>query len=193
MRSANFFTTFVDMEEKRENAPTLNMKDRIRQLMDEVEMNQKDFSVVTGISQSTLSSIFSGRTSATLNHALALHSNFPRVRMEWLLFGEGEMYEQESKMPTSTPTSSPNTPAPVEGDLFSLSSLPDVNATPSAGQSRQNANPQNELPSQISNTLLNQLGTIEMELEVIKNNRMQRQISEIRIYFDDGTYQVFTP
>lgn len=181
------------MEEKRENAPTLNMKDRIRQLMDEVEMNQKDFSVVTGISQSTLSSIFSGRTSATLNHALALHSNFPRVRMEWLLFGEGEMYEQENKMPSSTPASSPNAPAPVEGDLFSLSSLPDVDATPSVGQSRQNANPQNVLPSQINNALLNQLGTIEMELEVIKNNRMQRQISEIRIYFDDGTYQVFTP
>ena len=173
------------MEEKKENTPTLNMKDRIRQLMDEVEMNQKDFSVVTGISQSTLSSIFSGRTSATLNHALALHSNFPRVRMEWLLFGEGEMYEQED----NSPASSPPAPTPFEGDLFSLPNQSSADIVPS----KTSPKAQSEVPMQISSELLSQLGTIEMELEVIKNNRAQRQISEIRIYFDDDTFQVFKP
>lgn len=177
------------MEEKKENTPTLNMKDRIRQLMDEVEMNQKDFSVVTGISQSTLSSIFSGRTSATLNHALALHNNFPRVRMEWLLFGEGDMYEQDDKTPTSAPSSSASAPTLFDDGLFNLPNQSSVDTIPC----KQNPKAQDEVPVQISNELLSQLGTIEMELEVIKNNRAQRQISEIRIYFDDDTFQVFKP
>ncbi len=169
------------MDEIKENGPSLNMKDRIRQLMEEVEMNQKDFSVVTGISQSTLSSIFSGRTSATLNHALALHSNFPTVRMEWLLFGEGNMYATDG---STSESPNENTESVTDAEnITSIMGTGTLPPTPLAG-----------ISPQLGTSILNQLGTLEVELQMVKNNnKQQRQISEIRIFFDDGTFQVFSP
>ena len=62
-------------------------------------LNQKEFAATTGISPATLSSIFNGRTSPTLNHAEALHRRFPKLNMSWLMFGEGSMYVGEKSGP----------------------------------------------------------------------------------------------
>ncbi len=155
-----------------------NIKDRIRQLMEATEMNQKDFAIITGITAPTLSSIFNGRTSATLNHVMALHKEFPNVRMEWLLFGEGKMYE------TSIPAESDaNSPDAYQGTLFS---------TPSSNENITNL--ADSAPANTTTRATISEEALAIHMEQVKNiNKLARNISEIRIFFDDGTFEIFTP
>ncbi len=157
---------------------TPNIKDRIRQLMEATEMNQKDFAIITGITASTLSSIFNGRTSATLNHVMALHKEFPNVSMEWLLFGEGSMYENgttadgEAKQPANggdtlpfAPSHDDTCPAPSDNGTNNAATLAAITGE-----------------------------ALAMHLEQVKNlNKPVRNISEIRVFYDDGTFEIFAP
>ncbi len=155
-----------------------NIKDRIRQLMEAAEMNQKDFAIITGITAPTLSSIFNGRTSATLNHVMALHKEFPNVRMEWLLFGEGDMYEAS----TGTENKA-NSPDPYQGTLFAAPSSAETAPTP-ADNSTNNVAALAAITSE----------ALAMHMEKVKNfDKPARNISEIRVFYDDGTFEIFAP
>ena len=88
------------------------MKNRIFQIMKQEGLNQKDFAATIGISPATLSSIFNGRTSPSINCAEALHRRFPMLNMAWLMFGEGEMYLKDKSDEAKTDTRI------VPGDLF---------------------------------------------------------------------------
>ncbi len=134
------------------------MKDRIRQIMTKLGMNQKEFSETTGISASTLSSIFSGRTSATLNHANAIHQSFPQVNVAWLLFGEGEMEGSPALSAAKNDTG---------------------NALPSGNEDEPT-------PS-----LFDAAPVREVIKYIEKPEKPERKIVEIRVFFSDGTYDVF--
>ena len=55
-------------------------------------MTQQEFATTLELSPSSLSSIFNGRTNPTNNHVLAIHKRFPNINVNWLMFGEGDMY-----------------------------------------------------------------------------------------------------
>ena len=69
------------------------MKDRIMKIMKDEGMDQKDFAAALKISPSSLSNIFNGRSNPTSNHVSAIHRRFPEININWLMFGEGEMYK----------------------------------------------------------------------------------------------------
>ena len=150
------------------------MKDRIRQIMLQERLNQKDFAATTGISPATLSSIFNGRTSPTLNHAEALHKRFPKLNMSWLMFGEGDMYVKDTPAPSGDQNETTDTSKSDEhssGGYASndLSGAPTLPLDFSGGDSRT-----------------------PVIREVVKYvDKPQRRITEIRIFFDDGTYETF--
>lgn len=137
-------------------------------------LNQKDFAATTGISPATLSSIFNGRTSPTLNHAEALHRRFPKLNMSWLLFGEGDMYIKD------TPDASGN-----------------QDGTSEAQKGDRTADEQHATGSQVTAPSLpfDSVGGdphTPVIREVVKYiDKPQRRITEIRIFFDDGTYETF--
>lgn len=176
------------------DTPTPNIKDRIRQLMEKAEMNQKDFSIITGITAPTLSSIFNGRTSVTMNHIMALHKEFPNISIQWLMFGEGEMDLSEANTQNEnalndslsvTPVSSPA----LEGQQLNF--LTERSQSPTASPSMPNGFiGAMALGAQNKESL-----NIALEqLEKVKNlTTPKRQVTEIRIFYDDGTYEVFGP
>ncbi len=154
--------------------PLRQMKDRIFQIMKQEGLNQKEFAATTGISPATLSSIFNGRTSPTLNHAEALHRRFPKLNMSWLMFGEGDMYVKPQE---STAQGGMN----QEDDAFASSYSEVV-----GGDDAQSAS--SGLPFDVNG------GTprIPVVREVVKFiDKPQRKITEIRIFFDDGTFETF--
>ena len=161
------------------------MKERIHQIMKESGMNQKEFSQATGIPTATLSNIFNGRTSATLNHALALHRRFPNLRMEWLLFGEGEPY-----LSGSSSESAPESFQPT----FDSSGLDYIVDTPST------ETPMSDVASTVSSHVANSETPVsalscqgESVQDTVRNvNKPTRKIVELRVFFDDGTYEVFS-
>lgn len=152
----------------------MEMKERIFQIMKQEGLNQKDFAATTGISPATLSSIFNGRTSPTLNHAEALHRRFPKLSMSWLMFGEGDMYVKEESS-EGTPSAKEHT---AEGETLAA----DSSHVAASGD---------------SNTLFpigaeGGAGHIPVVREVVKYiDKPQRKITEVRIFFDDGTYETF--
>lgn len=72
------------------------MKDRLKQLQETYKMSQQDFARAMGITSGALSNIYSERSRPTANHVSGVHLAFPEVSVNWLMFGEGEMFVGKS-------------------------------------------------------------------------------------------------
>lgn len=163
------------------------MKNRIRQIMEHERLNQKEFSETTGISPATLSSIFNGRTSPTLNHVEALLKRFPNLNITWLMSGEGEMFMSSSKdghdseQPLPAPSLFPDDEAVDTDRPYYASPVESgTKGNPMAGSEK------NHPPFYGGN------GSPQTIREIVKYiDKPQRKITEIRIFFDDGTFEVF--
>lgn len=172
------------------------MKDRIRQLMLDKGMSQKAFASELCIAEATLSGIFNGRTRPTNLTVNAIHERFPDVNISWLMFGEGEMYVDSLQDQSTGDGSSVEAQAQnVEPDFFSTMSarafkhdaceqIPETNT---AMAQRVQGTPSGFSGSGIA--------SVSPQVQYIEKyvDRPQRRITEIRIFFDDGTYETFTP
>lgn len=161
------------------------MRNRIRQIMLREKLNQKDFSEITGISPATLSSIFNGRTSPTIKHAKALHECFPNLNMAWLMFGEGDMFvapseEGQEEAQTAVPSLFPDDD--MDASYFGHTSSDENGRTGNVMGVSEGGTP----ASGVAN------GGTQVIREIVKfTDKPQRKIIEIRIFFDDGTFEVY--
>lgn len=153
------------------------MKDRIFQIMKQEGLNQKEFAATTGISPATLSSIFNGRTSPTLNHAEALHRRFPKLNMSWLMFGEGDMYVKEPGENANQGSGDGS----ASGDLFQSSGSADGYVEGGNGTSTG-------LPFD-GNGATPRVPVIREVVKVI--DKPKRRITSITIFFDDDSFETF--
>lgn len=198
----------------------VEMKDRIMHIMKEAGMSQADFSKVTGIPAASLSSIFTGRTAPTMKHAEAIHRYCPTLSLSWLLFGEGEMHvgggeevvdgqendfeqdptlteEQENDLyPESaasgnTSYGSQGTQTDMFGTPTRTAQLHNVRARvgerpmPKAAQERQNLS-----RIQHADVMASMYGNAAADAN-INLYKPSKKIIEIRIFFDDGTFETF--
>lgn len=178
------------------------MRNRIRQIMDDKGMSQKTFASELCIAEATLSGIFNGRTRPTNQTIQAIHERFPEVNISWLMFDEGEPYitphaqesqdaktssEQIADDPESVLAShDPNNSGLQQSDLFANQEafaharVSSTNAATTAqrGQGYGQAKASQTTP---------QLQIIEKYVD-----KPQRKIVEIRVFFDDGTYESFS-
>ena len=164
------------------------MKDRLKQLMEAQHMNQQSFAGSIGISNATLSSIFTGRTNPTNKIVEAIHNTFPNVRTDWLMWGTGPMFDMNEA--SSTPPSS-DLSEPLMGDLFGSAKmsaeqnrpLSAASGTSAAFQAQQQrpSSPGYQNPASSGHPLVSPIIT------------SQRKITEIRVFYDDQTWESFTP
>ena len=162
-----------------------HMKERIKQLMEAQHMNQQTFSRMTGISTASLSSIFNGRTNPTLMHVEAIRNKFPNINLNWLLYGEGGMF-----VPTSSPTptslfdeqDSPHNP--TQPTVPEPSPKTDILAE---GMLNFDDAPVHSAPQQVANTRKSQQPTFAIQSTPL------RRITEIRVFYDDQTWESFVP
>ncbi|MBQ8455609.1 MAG: helix-turn-helix transcriptional regulator [Bacteroidaceae bacterium] len=149
------------------------MKDRIRALMNHMGMSQKNFAEEICISPGTLSSIFSGRNKPTLNILNNIHERFPEVNMDWLMSGNGEMFG----------SAAPVSPAADAGETGSHAMQNPASGLPiQPGFMDQHfAHPQTAPQTSLS------------ALEGKIFDKTARKIAEIRVFYDDGTYEIFSP
>ncbi len=151
------------------------MKDRIRKIMESQHMSQHNFAQFIGVSTAALSSIFNGRTKPTLNTVEAIRSKLPDISLDWLVFGTGEMFMHDvdaQKVTSDTPKTG------VEQTLgFDLTSptLPDGGNEPPVLQSVERT------PKK----------SAKNDVKIF--NKSARRITEIRVFYDDQTYESFTP
>ena len=159
------------------------MKDRIRQIMESQHMTQQVFAEFIGQSPATLSSIFNDRTRPTLNIVEAIKKKIPNISIDWLMFGSGDMYlSQNTTLDGSqnqAETGSDNHPQ-VQNPMFDF----DATSSPT---------PQNNVQQSAN---FNSVRSTRMDLvhkEVKTLDKPQRRITEIRVFYDDQTWETFVP
>lgn len=144
--------------------------------MESQHMTQQVFAQFIKISPATLSGIFNGRTNPSLNIVEAIKNSLPSISTDWLLFGNGPMYidVQKAEGAASTAGSPDSREAMLDFDSPSTA-LSQASQTGGFVQG-VNSTPKN------------------MEHFVVKNiDKPQRKITEIRIFFDDQTWETFLP
>ena len=149
------------------------MKERILKIMQSQQMTQRDFAAALGISPSSLSSIFNGHTSPTNNTVQAIHRRFPEISIAWLMFGEGEM--MAAKADADAPADKQDESVRPTG------SQEPVMVSADAGSSIESPVAGSNIPGQV------------IIRETVKYvDKPQRRITEIRVFYDDGTFDTFS-
>jgi transcriptional regulator with XRE-family HTH domain len=180
------------------------MKERIRQLMEAQHMNQQTFAKFTNISSASLSSIFTGRTRPTMNHVLAIMSSFPNVNPIWLLKGEGGM------MLTDTATSHTENENSTLFDAIEDAAVEGTSSNINDGGNTDKvavdmplfdtvSKPYSVHPSVLppvssrnSGGKYSKTGGIS-GIHPVSTGSEVRKITEIRVFFDDQTWESFVP
>ena len=144
--------------------------DRLKLILERVNLTPGNFADKIGVAPATISHILSGRNKyPSAEVMLRLHETFPDIDLNWLLTGEGTLVKDD---PDSMFT----------GSLFGDNLL---NATKSTAESENRKENSLETAKNTDNPIVRQ--------EIIYKEKPVRKIAEIRIFFDDGTYETFTP
>ena len=148
------------------------MKDRIRHIMEEQHMSQQVFADFIGLSPATLSSIFNGRTRPTLNIVEAIKNKLPLINTDWLLMGVGSMYVTQEN--ASDKGLDPGQQVGME-TMIDFDQPVNNSSMTTFQQGVRNTHPENS----------NQV------VKII--DKEPRKVTEIRVYYDDQTYETFVP
>lgn len=154
----------------------MEIKDRIRIIMEREKVPPRVFAETIGVQQSTLSHILNDRNKPSLEVVMKVHQTYNYVNLEWLLYGKGEM------MATSVDSVSSTSSGDYQPSLFDENPL---------NSSQKTIVPENHKEMA--------LGTVENATkEIVKQEiryieKPARKITEIRIFFDDNTYETFKP
>lgn len=149
----------------------MEIKDRIKIIMERENMASGAFAESISIQQSTLSHILNGRNNPSLDVIMKVHQKYNHINLEWLLYGKGDMTEQEQ---------TPRYNADFSPSLF------DENPLNSSNERASTENRQ-EISSKTPNSTSKEI--VKQEIKYIE--RPIRKITEIRIFFDDNTYETF--
>ena len=152
----------------------MSIKDRFKMIMDREKLTAGAFAESIDVAQATISHILGPRNKYPSTEViLRLHKRYSDINLEWLLTGEGEMSNNNNKSKDNSGFDYP---------LFA-------------------DNPEN--PSNRSEEIENRkeialespkIATKEIvKQEIIYKERPPRKITEIRIFFDDNTYETFRP
>lgn len=144
--------------------------------MESQHMTQQVFAQFIKISPATLSGIFNGRTNPSLNIVEAIKNSLPSISTDWLLFGNGPMYIDVSKGESVASAGGSADSKEALLDFETPSTAPSIASQTGGFVQGVNSTPKN------------------MEQFVVKNiDKPQRKITEIRIFFDDQTWETFLP
>lgn len=141
------------------------MKDRIEEIMQKIGVSSSQFAKIIGMKQASLSHILTGRNNPSLDVVMKINQAFPDINLKWLLYGEGEM-----------------------GTPYNIS---DTN------ENEEISDSENEYPI-FPKSMLDEFSTAEQRSSARdsssigqKTNVPTRKVVEIRVFYNDGTYETF--
>ena len=151
--------------------------------MESQHMTQQVFADFIGLAPATLSSIYNERTRPTLSVVEAIKKKIPNISTDWLMFGSGEMYISSSTPPDSL---FPSSDQGLNGIPIVQNPMLDFDQSPSptpqqVGQTPYSFNSVKSTRPEIERT----------EVKII--DKPQRRVKEIRVFYDDQTWETFVP
>ena len=145
-------------------------------IMEREKVPPRVFAETIGVQQSTLSHILNDRNKPSLEVVMKVHQTYNYVNLEWLLYGRGEMLAsaEESSLVSSN-----------SGFDYPLFAENPVNP------SKEPTLPENRKEMPLRNAENAPKEIVKQEIRYIE--KPARKITEIRIFFDDNTYETFRP
>ncbi len=148
---------------------------RIQELMEARELTRQQFAALTHISLSTLSNIFNARSQPTLKQVQAIIAAFPSINQQWLISGSGEMFlPADAALPAAAEEAAPSSGEPSLFDFCAASPTLSAPAPP---------------PPAAAHSAENVPAPVVKEVKVVETR--VRQISEIRVFYEDNTWETF--
>ena len=135
-------------------------------------MTAAQFAEKIGISPSSLSHILSGRNNPSLEVVMKIHKACDYISLDWLLYGEGQM----------------ETDVDSDNNIHYTPSLFDENPV---NPSKETITLENRKEMALRSTGNTPKEIVKQEIRYIE--KPARKITEIRIFFDDNTYETFRP
>ena len=143
-------------------------------------MTQQVFADYIGLAPATLSSIFNDRTRPTLNVVELIKKKIPNISTDWLLFGVGDMYDNaHDESPAQANSGS---------DSRQVNQSPMFDFHDSSSPTPQQVTPRDNYSNSVRNT---HSEVVREEIKIV--DKPQRRVFEIRVYYDDQTWETFIP
>lgn len=151
----------------------MNIKDRFKMIMDREKLTAVAFAESIGVAQATISHILGPRNKYPSTEViLRLHQRYSDISLDWLLTGKGNM--------------SNDSDLSVNGEFdYPLFAENRENQSDRPDETENRKEMTLEIPQKAVKEIVKQ--------EVIYKERPPRKITEIRIFFDDNTYETFKP
>lgn len=151
----------------------MSIKDRFKIIMDREKMTAGAFAESIGVAQATISHILGPRNKYPSTEViLRLHQRYDDINLEWLLTGKGNM----SNDAESTESNGSDYPLFAEN-----------------AENTPNGQAESEKRKEIASGMPLNGHKEPVRQEIIYKERPPRKITEIRIFFDDSTYETFKP
>lgn len=95
------------------------MEDRLLKLLDTEQLSSSKFADVIGVQRSSVSHILTGRNKPSFDFLQKTLKAFPMLNSDWLILGEGEMYEGEQGPGGGSLFDQPAVPGSASGPAIS--------------------------------------------------------------------------
>ncbi len=188
------------------------MKERLIQLLDMEKLTPSKFADLIGVQRSSVSHVISGRNNPSFDFLQKTLKAFPGLHAEWLILGEGNMYEQMGRRITGNLFDAQEEDKSLfQGDIQineqADTQIEEREVKIQDGSSeaergvQQNSGDDNEMPQPIgdSDEKKQQSGndTVKSVLDGVAADRHRdrdsRRIVQVMVFYDDDTFRSFRP
>lgn len=174
--------------------------------MESEELTPARFADTLNVGRAIISHILNGRNKPSLDIISRILESFPSINPDWLLFGAGSMYRDNEQ--TNDALSINNTNIISENKPFDLFTQPELFNSPNTKQEIPNKQTAESQPSGIKTMhAIDSEPIIDDKTQYVDadqaniNNTIQekivykalpsKKITQIIIYYDDNTFEVF--
>jgi transcriptional regulator with XRE-family HTH domain len=158
------------------------MKDRLLQLLDLEHLTPSKFADLIGVQRSSVSHVLSGRNNPSYDFLQKTLKAFPGLKADWMLLGEGSMYEQ---MGRTGPGDLFEKPVKVDTALDPGTEKPDPE--PGPGKTEVFGFEPAETPDHHQET------RERNDLKDLTEVRKEHKVVRVMIFYDDDTFSSHRP
>lgn len=151
----------------------MSIKDRFKMIMEREKLTAGAFAESIGVAQATISHILGPRNKyPSMEVILKLHQRYTDINLAWLLTGEGNMSNESNESGNTV----------FDYPLFAENVKNPAHDTADDKKRKEIGLEASSIPTKEV-----------VKQEIIYKERPPRKITEIRIFFDDNTYETFKP
>lgn len=157
------------------------MHSRIFRFIESLQMTQSDFASKTGISPSALTQLKNNAGNLSIDNVIKIKKAFPNISLDWLISGDGEMYEQinDSQSPSLFP------------DFVDNAAKQEITPPAAYEETRRSVSENDErtIPIPATATAATETAKEVKVVEKVVEKIVERSIRKIIVFYDDGKFE----